>query len=170
VLRLLVWGPPFIPEREDDLVEATLHVHLGDHDLPGDHVVSDNWPYFAPGNWGATNAMSPKYAVGLVERILDVQPKPPVLWIYGADDVAVSNNAASDPATRGQAGLLEGYPGIDLYPPQPMMEQIRKVLDDYAARGGEYDEVAISDSGHVPFMSHPNEFNRFFHEHLERNG
>ena len=50
-----------------------------------------------------------------------------------------------------------------------MMKQIRKVLDDYASCGGAYDEVAISDSGHVPFMSHPAEFNRFFHEHLERN-
>jgi len=63
--------------------------------------------------------------------------------------------------------LLEGYPGAELYPHQPMMKQIRKVLDDYAARGGEYEEVAISDSGHVPFMSHPDEFNRAFHNHLE---
>lgn len=170
VLRLLVWGPPFIPAREDDLLEATMHVHLGDRDLPGDHVESLNWPYFAPGRWGATNAMSPKYAGDLVERILAASPKPDILWIYGADDVAVSNNAASDPATRGQAGFLEGYPGIELYPPQPMMRQIRKVLDDYSTRGGRYDEVAISGSGHVPFMSHPEEFNRFFHGHLERNG
>lgn len=169
VLRLLVWGPPFIPQREDDLVEATMHVHLGDRDLPGDHVPSDNWPYFAPGNWGATNAMSPRYAVDLVERILAARPKPNILWIYGADDVAVSNNAASDPATRGQAGLLEGYPGPETYPPQPMMKQIRKVLDDYSSQGGAYEEVSISDSGHVPFMSHPDEFNRFFHAHLERN-
>jgi len=169
VLRLLVWGPPFIPEREDTLLEATMQVHLGDHDLPGDHVVSTNWPYFAPGKWGATNAMSPKYVGDLVDRILAAEPKPKILWIYGADDVAVSNNAASDPATRGQAGLLEGYPGADLYPPQPMMKQIRKVLDDFTACGGEYEEVAIENSGHVPFMSHPEEFNRSFHNHLERN-
>ncbi len=169
VLRLLVWGPPFIPEREDDLVEATMHIHIGDQDLPGDHVASENWPYFAPGKWGATNAMSPKYSVGLVDRILAAEPKPNVLWIYGADDVAVCNNAASDPATRGQAGLLEGYPGVEAYPPQPMMKQIRKVLDDYTAHGGDYDEVAVKNSGHVPFMSHPDEFNRSFHAFLERN-
>ena len=167
VLRLLVWGPPFIPEREDTLLEATMQVHLGDRDLPGDHESSTNWPYFSPGKWGATNAMSPKYAGDLVDRILAAEPKPKVLWIYGADDVAVSNNAASDPATRGQAGLLEGYPGAELYPHQPMMKQIRKVLDDYTARGGEYEEVAINDSGHAPFMSHPDEFNRAFHNHLE---
>lgn len=170
VLRLLVWGPPFIPEREDALVEATLQIHLGDQDLPGDHVTSDNWPYFGPGRWGATNAMSPKYIGDLVDRILTATPKPKILWIYGADDVAVSNNAASDPATRGQSGLLEGYPGAEAYPSQPMMRQIRKVLDDYAANGGEYEEVAVSGSGHVPFMSHPDEFNRSFHKHLARIG
>ena len=169
VLRLLVWGPPFIPAREDTLLEATFRIHLGDRDLPGDHVASTNWPYFAPGKWGATNAMSGKYVGDLVKRILAAEPKPNVLWIYGADDVAISNNAASDPATRGQAGLLEDYPGTEAYPPQPMMRQIRKVLDDYAARDGEYEEVAIKNSGHAPFMSHPDEFNHSFHKHLSRN-
>ena len=50
-----------------------------------------------------------------------------------------------------------------------MMRQILKVLDDYAAHGGEYEEVAIKNSGHVPFMSHPDEFNRSFHMHLSQN-
>lgn len=170
VLRLLVWGPPFIPAREDDLLEAMLSIHLGDQDLPGDWVESPNWPYFAPGRWGATNAMSPKYAAGLVPRILAARRKPPVLWIYGAHDIAVSDNAASDPATRGQRGLLAGYPGPERYPYQPMMQQIRLLLDDYAAAGGRYEEVAIAGSGHVPFMSHPAEFDRSFHRHLERAG
>jgi pimeloyl-ACP methyl ester carboxylesterase len=166
IMRVLVWGPPFIPAREDALIEATLLVHLGDRDLPGDHVASPNWPYFAPGRWGATNAMSPKYVGNLVERILDSQIKPPVLWIYGANDVAVSNQAASDPATRGAAGLLEGYPGPEAYPQQPMMDQIRRTLDDYANHGGRYREVSVADAGHVPFMCHPDEFNRIFHAHL----
>lgn len=169
VLRLLVWGSPFIPEREDALVEATMSIHLGDQDLPGDHVKSPNWPYFGPGKWGATNAMSPKYAVGLVDRMLAAEPKPDVLWIYGANDIAVANGAASDPATRGQAGLLEGYPGVEAYPQQPMMSQIRKFLDDYASHGGWYEEASIENAGHVPFMSHPDEFNRSFHAHLARN-
>lgn len=168
VLRLLVWGPPFIPEREHILLEATMSIHLGDQDLPGDHETSPNWPYFAPGKWGATNAMSPKYAIGLVDRILDAEPKPDVLWIYGANDVAVSNGAASDPATRGQAGLLDNYPGVEAYPQQPMMDQTRKFLDDYAAGGGWYKEVSIEDAGHVPFMCHPKTFNEAFHAHLAR--
>jgi pimeloyl-ACP methyl ester carboxylesterase len=167
VLRLLVWGPPFIPEREDDLLDAMFSVHLGDRDLPGDWVDSPNWPYFAPGRWGATNSMSPKWSGGLVERVLAAGTKSRVLWIYGADDIAVSNNAASDPATRGQRGLLAGYPGPERYPPQPMMDQIRALLEDYAAAGGICEEVAVAGSGHVPFMSHPVEFDRAFHRHLE---
>ena len=167
VLRLLVWGPPFVPAREDELLDAMFSVHLGDRDLPGDWLESPNWPYFAPGRWGATNAMSPKYAGGLVERILAARSKPPVLWIYGAGDIAVSNSAASDPATRGQRGLLAGYPGPERYPHQPMMDQIRALLDDYATAGGTCEEVAVAGSGHVPFMSHPVEFDLAFHRHLE---
>lgn len=170
VLRLLVWGPPFVPEREDELVEATLKIHLGDKDLPGDYRVTENWPYFAPGDWGATNAMSPKHLAGLVPRLLAAEPKPPVLWIYGADDVAVSNTAASDPATRGLAGLLPDYPGPEAYPQQPMMKQIRRTLDDYAAAGGRYEEVAVAGSGHVPFLSHMDDFDEAFHGFLARHG
>jgi pimeloyl-ACP methyl ester carboxylesterase len=168
VLRLLVWGPPHIPAREDDLLEAMFRVHIGDRDLPGDKEPSPNWPYVKPGRWGATNAMSPKYAGNLVERILAVKDKTGVLWIYGADDVAVSNSAASDPGTWGPTGRLPGFPGADRYPPQPMMEQIRTLLEAYAKTGGYYQEASIEGSGHVPFITHQDEFNKVFHAFLER--
>ncbi|MEN8114107.1 MAG: alpha/beta hydrolase [Actinomycetota bacterium] len=168
VMRALVWGKPFIPEREDDLIAATFAVQLGDLGLPGDKTLSPNWPYVAPGQWGPSNAMSPKYMGNLIERLFAAESKLPVVWIYGADDVAVSNSAASDPGTWGPMGLLPGFPGTEEYPTQPMMDQIRTVLDDYAERGGTYEEVAIEGSGHVPFFSHPDEFNRAFHAHLEQ--
>jgi pimeloyl-ACP methyl ester carboxylesterase len=170
VLRLLVWGPPHIPAREDDLLEAMFQVHISDRDLPGDKEVSPNWPYVRPGRWGATNAMSPKYAGDLVARILAAKNKPNVLWIYGANDVAVSNSAASDPGTWGPTGRLPGFPGAERYPPQPMMEQIRTLLAAYARAGGDYQEVAVADSGHVPFITHQDDFNRIFHAFLERAG
>ena len=163
VLRRLVWGPPFIPEREDALLEAMFQVHISETDLPGDKQASENWPYVAPGQWGATNAMSPKYVGDLVERILAAQPKVKVLWIYGKDDVAVSNSAASDPGSWGPSGLLPGFPGAEVYPPQPMMDQIRRLLNDYVRCGGSYQEVAVEGSGHVPFLSHQDDFNRAFH-------
>jgi len=168
VLRLLVWGSPHIPDREDDLLEAMFQVHIGDRDLPGDKEASPNWPYVKPGKWGATNAMSPKYAGDLVERILAAKHKANVLWIYGDEDVAVSNSAASDPGTWGPTGRLPGFPGADKYPPQPMMEQIRTLLDAYAGCGGYCEEVAVMGSGHVPFITHQEEFNRVFHTFLER--
>jgi len=168
VLRLLVWGPPCIPDREDDLLEAMFQVHIGDKDLPGDKHTSPNWPYLTPGLWGATNAMSPKYTGDLVDRILSARQKVKVLWIYGSEDVAVSNSAASDPGTWGPTGRVPGFPGADAYPPQPMMEQIRKLLDDYAKHGGRYQEVAVEGSGHAPFITHQYEFNRVFHAFLEQ--
>jgi pimeloyl-ACP methyl ester carboxylesterase len=168
IMRRLVWSGGQTPEREDALIDAMFRVHIGERELPGDKEDSPHWPYVRPGRWGATNAMSPMYIGNLVERILAAVPKVPILWTYGADDLAVSNTAASDPGTWGPTGRLPGYPGPEAYPPQPMMDQIRKMLDDYARSGGTYAEVAISDSGHVPFITHPDEFNRVFHAHLDK--
>ena len=165
-MRRLVWGEGHIPEREDALIDAMFRVHIGEHELPGDSEPSPNWPFVRPGYWGATNAMSPKYVDNLVERILASEPKVHALWSYGADDLAVSNSAGSDPGTWGPTGRLPGFPGSEAYPPQPMMDQIRKMLDDYDMAGGSYIEDVIEDSGHVPFITHPDEFNRVFHQHL----
>jgi pimeloyl-ACP methyl ester carboxylesterase len=168
IMRRLVWSGGQIPEREDALIDAMFRTHIGDRELPGDFEKSPNWPYVRPGKWGATNAMSPRYIGNLVDRILEAEPKIHALWIYGADDLAVCNTAASDPGTWGPTGRLPGFPGSEAYPPQPMMDQIRKMLDDYAAAGGSYDEVAIPGCGHVPFITHIEEFDRAFHAHLAK--
>ncbi len=167
VLRRLVWGPPFIPDREEAFLDAMFQVQLGETSLPGDKEISPNWPYVAPGKWGAMNAMSPLYIGNLIERILAAEPKVAVLWIYGTNDVAISNSAASDPGTWGPTGLLPGFPGAKEYPPQPMMDQIRTLLDDYTRQGGSCQEVAVEGSGHVPFISHQDEFSSALHAHLE---
>jgi pimeloyl-ACP methyl ester carboxylesterase len=164
-LRALVWKPPLVPEREDAFVASLLQTHIGDDAYPGDSVTSPNWPYVAPGALGANNALSPKYALDPA-RVIAANPKPPVLWIRGAQDLAVSNAAASDPGTWGPGGLVPGYPGPDAYPPQPMLDQIRDVLDRYAATGGTYRELVIDDCGHVPFIEKPAEFDGAFHRHL----
>ena len=164
-LRSLVWKPPFIPDREDEYVAALLQTHLGEDAYPGDKVVSPNWPFVAPGDMGVNNALSPKYALD-VSRMVGAAAKPPVLWVRGAQDLAVSNNAASDPGSWGPMGLVPGYPGAETYPPQPMLDQIRKALDDYTATGGRYEEVVIDDCGHVPFIEKPEEFDKVFHAQL----
>ncbi len=164
-LRALVWKPPLIPEREDAYVASLLQVHIGDDAYPGDKVASANWPFVAPGDHGPNNALSPKYAIDVAE-IIGADQKPPVLWVRGADDLAVSNSAASDPGTWGPMGLVPGYPGAETYPPQPMLDQTRAVLEEYAAAGGSYEEVVIDDCGHVPYIEKPDQFNRVFHARI----
>jgi pimeloyl-ACP methyl ester carboxylesterase len=164
-LRTLLVKPPFIPDREDELVMSMLSTHLGEKDIPGDAAKSVHWPHMAPGEWGATNATSPKYA-GDVGKIIHCDPKPPILWVRGSHDLVVSDTAASDPGYLGRMGLLPGWPGEGEYPPQPMIGQIRYMLGNYAAAGGSFEEIVIEDAGHVPFIEKPEEFNRVFHEYI----
>jgi pimeloyl-ACP methyl ester carboxylesterase len=164
-IRRLVWGPGVIPDWEDDLIEASFATEVGDHAYPGDYVESPNWPYFAPGVWGATNGLSPKYLAD-PRRLAETEPKPPILWIRGRGDVAIADPAASDPANLGALGLIPGYPGPQAYPPQPMIAQTRAVLDRYAAAGGDYREEVIEGAAHVPFISHTDQYDRVFHAFL----
>ena len=165
-LRRLVFKPPFVPVREDDLLSSSLTIHVGDQAFPGDKVMSPNWPFVAPGVWGAANALSPKYVTEAVERMIAAEPKRSVLWVRGSDDLSVSDNAAADMATLGALGLVPGWPGAGIFPPQPMLKQTRAVLERYDAAGGSYSEVVIDDCGHVPFIEKPDEFNALFHAHL----
>ena len=161
VLRALLVKPPFIAPREEELLSSMLALHLGEQDVPGDFVRSPNWPHIAPGNWGPANAISPKYA-GDVSKLYALNPKPKILWVRGSHDLVVSNAAASDPGTLGSAGILPNYPGKAMYPPQPMIDQTRAVLEKYGA----YQEAVIQDAGHVPFIEKPEEFNQVFHAHI----
>ena len=166
-IRNLLVKAGFTPPREEEMLSSLLATHIGDQDVPGDAVQSPNWPFMAPGNWGATNATSPKYAVD-VPKILAGTPKVKVLWVRGSDDLVVSDTAASDPGFLGQMGLIPGWPGAEVFPPQPMLGQTRKVLEDYAGAGGggSYTEVVIEDVGHCPWIEKPEEFNEVFHKHL----
>ena len=57
-------------------------------------------------------------------------------------------------------GVIPGWPGEDVCPPQPMIAQIKHVLGNYAAAGGSVDEVVIADCGHTPFIEKAAEFNK----------
>ncbi len=166
-LRALVYKPPYVPEREEDILSSSLSVHIGPQDTPGDFMPSQNWPNIAPGEWGAANALSPKYADDPA-RLLAIEPKPAILWIRGSHDLAISDMAASDPGTLGAAGVLPDWPGAEQYPPQPMLAQTRAVLEAYKCSGGWYNEVIIEDAAHAPYLEKPNEFNEELHNHLGR--
>ncbi|HEX9038862.1 MAG TPA: alpha/beta hydrolase [Ktedonobacterales bacterium] len=146
----------FAPDWEDALVEQMLMMVIGEQFYPGNAQPSNNWPMSAPGDWGANNALSPKYCN--LSGLATIAPKPPILWLRGADDLMVSDAAAVDPAYLGQLGVIPGWPGADVCPPQPMLRQIRAVLDAYRADGGRYDEVVFEDCGHSPLIEKPERF------------
>jgi pimeloyl-ACP methyl ester carboxylesterase len=164
VLRQFYVKPPFIPEREEELVSSMLSLRVGEDWYPGDSVVSEHWPGAAPGKRGIVNAFSRKYFDA--SALAKIDPQPPILWLRGADDMVVSNNAFWDVAALGSMGLVPGWPGAEDSPPQPMVDQTRAVLDRYQANGGAYREEVIADAGHSPFIEKPAEFNALLHPHL----
>ncbi len=155
VMNTFYFKPPFqaAPEREEVFVSALLSTKVGDGNYPGDMVASPNWPFVAPGANGVNNAMSPKYC-NLTE-FARISPKPDVLWIRGADDQIVSDASLFDFGTLGQLGAVSGWPGAEVYPPQPMVSQMRALLEAYRGQGGQYREEAIPDCGHSPHVERP---------------
>jgi len=95
-----------------------------------------------------------------------VEPKPPVLWVRGADDVIVSDTSLYDLAYLGSLGVIPGWPGEQTWPPQPMVAQTRAVLNGYAVAGGRYREAVIEDAGHGPHLDQPEQFLAELTEHL----
>src|SRR5262252_8972691 len=125
--------PPHVPEHLDIYVESMLSTRTGDDHYPGTSRTVAAWPGLAPGDRGVLNTMAPAYF-----RIADlsgVEPKPPVLWLRGTDDVIVSDHSLYDLAYLGSVGAIPGWPGEQTWPPQPMLAQTRAVLDGYAAAG-----------------------------------
>jgi pimeloyl-ACP methyl ester carboxylesterase len=158
VMNSFYWKPPFIPAREEDLLSSLLTEKIGADRYPGDFVASDNWPNVAPGKFGPINALSPKYVGDSVKKFITVEPKPYILWIRGESDQIVSDNSFFDFGTLGQLGFVPGWPGVDVYPPQPMVSQMRHVLEQYKAKGGDFEEIVMADTAHSPYIEKPQEF------------
>ncbi len=152
VMRSSYWSSEHIvePTLEDLLVDEVLLTVTGDDGYPGDATPSEYWPGVAPGTRGILNALSPKYCNWT--DILELGPKPPVLWTHGGADVVIGDASAWDMATLGAAGAVPGWPGEDVVPSQPMVSQIREVLGRYAAAGGRVRSETFEGSGHAPFI------------------
>jgi pimeloyl-ACP methyl ester carboxylesterase len=153
ILNTFYVKPPFKSSREDDLVLSMISIHTGDDAYAGDGVPSANWPMSAPGKFGPNNMLSPLYR-GDVSKLYEIDPKPPVLWVRGVDDQIVGDASLFDAGTLGQLGAIPGWPGAD-------------VLVQYEAAGGQYQEVALSDCGHTPYIEQPEAFNAAFHAFLK---
>ena len=154
-------GFTFEPDVEQRYLDGMLATSVGDDIYPGDSTASENWPGIAPGTTGTNNALSPKYLNQAAFAQLD--PAPPVLWIRGADDQIVSDTSMFDLAQLGRLGAVPGYPGEDVVPTQPMVSQLRSVLQ----AAGDFTELVYADCGHSPHLEHPERFARDVRSFLE---
>ncbi|MEU4329261.1 alpha/beta fold hydrolase [Nonomuraea dietziae] len=150
-----VAGP--VPD-EDFYVASMLTTRVGEDNYPGDAVTSEAWPGVRPGARGVLNALAPTHF--RLDDLHSVEPRPPILWIRGADDVIVSDASPFDLAQLGLLGVVPGSPGT---PAQPMVTQTRAVLERY----GDYREVVLAACGHSPHLERPEEFRRLLVEHLQ---
>lgn len=142
-----------LPEAQrEKYIDSILLCKTGDDMCQGDSIPCAQWPYAKSGAKGVSNTMSVQYCD--LSALADVQPQMPILWIRGDKDVMVSDHSVCDVAVLGQMGVLPGYPGADQFPPQPMVEQMRYVLERYRTVGGRYEEQLISGSGHGCMLDH----------------
>lgn len=167
VMNAFYFKPPFkvAPDREEIYVTSMLSCKVNEGIYPGDMTPSDNWPNVAPGTQGPNNALSPKYMNQA--NLATINPKPSILWIRGADDQIVSDTSFFDFGFLGSLGAVPGWPGAEVYPAQPMVTQVRTVMENYRASGGEYREVILTDCGHSPHIEKQDEVFRLFTEFME---
>lgn len=144
-------------EEEDAFVESMLSTRIGDDHYPGDSAASDAWPNVAPGKRGVLNTIAPTNF--RIDDLHEIDPKPPILWIRGDQDVIVSDTSLFDLAHLGAIGAVPGWDGT---PAQPMVAQTRAVLDRY----GDYREVVIEGAYHGPHLDRPEEFRAALLDHL----
>ena len=142
-----------------------LTTSTADGNYPGDSVPSENWPGFAARTKGVLNTLPPLYfnTTGLV----DLEVKPPILWVRGSADAIVGDASFFDINMLGKVGVIPGWPGDEIAPPTPMIAQTRAVLDAYAAAGGKYRELVFEGVGHSPHLERPEEFRAALLELIE---
>lgn len=151
-------------EREEMLLDEVLKSVTGDDGYPGDSTPSPNWPTIAPGTRGILNALSGKYCNWA--GIVDIDPKPPILWTHGTADIVVADGSAWEMGTLGKLGVVPGWPGEDVFPPQPMVTQIRDVLKRYSDAGGRVQIEMFEGSGHGPIFDAAERWSATFFEFL----
>lgn len=156
VFRAHYVAPGYQTAHEDIWVESMLSTSTATGNYPGDSIASENWPGFAAGTIGVLNTLAPGHHD--VSGIVDLPEKPPILWIHGALDLIVSDASLYDLNNLGKLGIVPGWPGEDIAPPQEMVAQMRDVLARYSEAGGEVTEIDLPETGHTPHLERPAEF------------
>jgi pimeloyl-ACP methyl ester carboxylesterase len=167
VMNMAYWSPNHREpaEREELLLDEILKPRVGDDGYPGDSTHSPNWPGFAPGSRGILKALSGRCCDW--SSIVGLEPKPPILWTQGSADIIVAAGARWEMGTLGKMGAVPGWPGEQVFPPQPMVTQIRAVLERYRQAGGDVRIDLFEGSGHFPPIDTAQRWNALFFEFIE---
>lgn len=164
MFRAAYVAPDFSTPHEDIFVESMLTTSTATGNYPGDTVTSPHWPGFAPGTHGVLNAMSPAYFN--TAALIDLDDKPPVLWVHGSADAVISDSSFWDVNHLGQLGIVPDWPGEEIAPAQPMVSQTRDVLAAYAEAGGSVTEALFEGVGHAPHLENPDDFRTALLAHI----
>lgn len=163
-MRTFFWSPKYVAPDEDELIAEVLMTAVGNDYYPGDATVSDQWPGVGPGTMGVNNAMSPLYCD--TSDFGDVERPAPVLWIRGDEDQVVSDDSMFDFGTLGRIGAVPGWPGAEVFPPQPMIAQTRAVFERRRPRGV-VREVVLHGVGHGPVIEAATDVAHLLVEHID---
>lgn len=147
----LLPGTSLEPGVEERYLDGMLATGIGDDIYPGDSTTSGAWPHVAPGLSGMNNAISAKYCD--LSGYGQLGPMPRTLWIRGDSDQIVADQSAFDLSFLGQLGAVPGWPGQDVAPVQPMVAQVRHVLE-----GGDYTEKVYEACAHAPHIEKSDAF------------
>ena len=166
VLRTFYVAPGWDGEHEEMFVASMLSTSVGDDNYPGDAVTSPHWPGIAAGNRGVLNTMAPTHLD--LSGIVDVDPKPSILWMRGRQDQIVADTF--DVRSRLRWARWARYPA------DPGAERGAaaadaacrpgRVLDAYANNGGRYVETVFADCGHSPHIEEVTGFVAALEAHL----
>ena len=144
----------YTTEHEDVWVESMLSTSTATGNYPGDSVPSENWPGFAAGD----DRRAQHHGAEALQRVGHRRPRrtsPRSRGSTAPQDPIVSDTSFYDFNYLGQLGIVPGWPGADVAPPQEMVSQTRDVLDAYRAAGGDVTEVALEGVGHSAHLEAP---------------
>ncbi len=73
----------------------------------------------------------------------------------------------TDPGYQGERGQRPGWPGEEVFPPQPLLTEVKYALDQYERTGGKVRRLVLDGVGHTPYLEKPDEVQRAIAEHLK---
>ena len=91
-----------------------------------------------------------------------------MLWLRGDQDQVISDESMFDFGTLGRLEAVPGWPGMEVFPPQPQIAQTRAMLDRYQAGGGSVRELVLEGCGHGPPIERSAEVREQLLAHIER--